>query len=154
MTHITCRLTAKKRDQLRNPTLCTQVWATFTFKPQKPVSLISTDSVPKQVKKNTRETSEPDKSSSSGKWLTKVSFTLPWQNSTEPSSAQFCSGSVNGLQNGGHWLTEYALTFSAITNAFKWLQYMNKRKEYAFTGNNRLSQEVKHDRFEHTSAKQ
>ena len=33
MTHITCRLTAKNRDQLRNPTLCNRVWATFTFLP-------------------------------------------------------------------------------------------------------------------------
>ena len=31
MTHITRRLTAKTRDQLRNPTLCNRVWATFTF---------------------------------------------------------------------------------------------------------------------------
>jgi len=31
MTHVTCRLTAKNRDQLRNPTLGSQVWATFTF---------------------------------------------------------------------------------------------------------------------------
>jgi len=31
MTHITCRLTAKNRDQLQNPTLCNRVWATFTF---------------------------------------------------------------------------------------------------------------------------
>ena len=31
MTHVTCRLTAKNRDQLRNPTLCCWVWATFTF---------------------------------------------------------------------------------------------------------------------------
>ena len=31
MTHITCRLTAKNRDQLRNPTLGNRVWATFTF---------------------------------------------------------------------------------------------------------------------------
>jgi len=31
MTHVTCRLTAKDRDQLRNPTLCNRVWATFTF---------------------------------------------------------------------------------------------------------------------------
>ena len=31
MTHITCRLTAKNWDQLRNPTLCNRVWATFTF---------------------------------------------------------------------------------------------------------------------------
>ena len=31
MTHITCRLTAKNRDQLRNPTLSDRVWATFTF---------------------------------------------------------------------------------------------------------------------------
>jgi len=31
MTHVTCRLTAKDRDQLRNPTLGNQVWATFTF---------------------------------------------------------------------------------------------------------------------------
>ena len=31
MTHATCRLTAKNRDQLRNPTLGNRVWATFTF---------------------------------------------------------------------------------------------------------------------------
>ena len=31
MTHIICRLTAKYRDQLRNPTLGNRVWATFTF---------------------------------------------------------------------------------------------------------------------------
>ena len=31
MTHVTCRLTAKNRDQLLNPTLCNGVWATFTF---------------------------------------------------------------------------------------------------------------------------
>ena len=31
MTHITCRLTAKNRDQLRNPTLGNRVWAIFTF---------------------------------------------------------------------------------------------------------------------------
>jgi len=31
MTHVTCRLTAKQWDQLRNPTLCNREWATFTF---------------------------------------------------------------------------------------------------------------------------
>jgi len=31
MTYDTCRLTAKIRDQLQNPTLGNQVWATFTF---------------------------------------------------------------------------------------------------------------------------
>ena len=31
MTHFTCRLTAKNRDQLRNPTLGNRVWATFIF---------------------------------------------------------------------------------------------------------------------------
>jgi len=31
MTHATCRLTAKNRDQLRNPRLVNRVWATFTF---------------------------------------------------------------------------------------------------------------------------
>jgi len=31
MTHVTCRLTAKNRDQLRNPTLANRVWATFPF---------------------------------------------------------------------------------------------------------------------------
>ena len=32
MTHVTCRLTAKNRDQLQNhPTLSNRVWATFTF---------------------------------------------------------------------------------------------------------------------------
>ena len=29
MTHVTCRLTAKNRDQLRNPSLGNRVWATF-----------------------------------------------------------------------------------------------------------------------------
>jgi len=31
MTHVTCRLTAKNRDQLWNPTLGNRVWAMFTF---------------------------------------------------------------------------------------------------------------------------
>ena len=31
MTHVTCRLTAKNRDRLRNPTLGNRVWATSTF---------------------------------------------------------------------------------------------------------------------------
>ena len=30
-THVTCRLTAMNRDQLQNPTLGNQAWATFTF---------------------------------------------------------------------------------------------------------------------------
>jgi len=29
MTHVTCRLTAQNRDQLRNPTLGNRVWTTF-----------------------------------------------------------------------------------------------------------------------------
>jgi len=31
MTHVTCRLTGKNRDQLRNPTLGNRVWATLPF---------------------------------------------------------------------------------------------------------------------------
>jgi len=31
MTHVACKLTAKNRDQPRNPTLGNRVWATFTF---------------------------------------------------------------------------------------------------------------------------
>jgi len=31
MTHVTCRLTAKNRDQLRNPALGSRVWATFFY---------------------------------------------------------------------------------------------------------------------------
>ena len=31
ITRVTCRLTAKNRDQLRNPTLGNRVWVTFTF---------------------------------------------------------------------------------------------------------------------------
>jgi len=31
MTHVTCRLTAKNRDQLRNHTLGNRVWATFIY---------------------------------------------------------------------------------------------------------------------------
>ena len=29
--YVTCRLTAKNRDQLRNPTVGNRVWATFYF---------------------------------------------------------------------------------------------------------------------------
>jgi len=32
MTQVTCRLTAKNRDQLRNPTLGNRAWATFLYK--------------------------------------------------------------------------------------------------------------------------
>jgi len=32
MTHITCRLTAKNWDRLRNPTLCNRVWANFFYR--------------------------------------------------------------------------------------------------------------------------
>jgi len=38
MTHVTCRLTAKNRDQLQNPTIGNRVWATFTFYIQLSVS--------------------------------------------------------------------------------------------------------------------
>jgi len=31
MTYVTYRLTAKNRDQLRNPTLGNRAWAAFTF---------------------------------------------------------------------------------------------------------------------------
>ena len=31
MTHVTCRLTAKNRDQLRNHKLSNRVWSNFTF---------------------------------------------------------------------------------------------------------------------------
>jgi len=34
MTHVICRLTAKARDQLRNPMLGNLIWATFTFNKQ------------------------------------------------------------------------------------------------------------------------
>ena len=35
MTHVACRLTAKNRDQLRNPTVGNRVWATFFSPPVK-----------------------------------------------------------------------------------------------------------------------
>ena len=38
MTHVTCRLTAKNRDQLRNPTLGNRVWATAV-----PIPVITTE---------------------------------------------------------------------------------------------------------------
>ena len=41
MTHVTCRLTAKKLDQLRDPTLGNRVWATF-FIIAKPVCYSTT----------------------------------------------------------------------------------------------------------------
>jgi len=40
MTHITCRVTAKNCDQLRNPTLCNRVWATFTFTCENSIDLL------------------------------------------------------------------------------------------------------------------
>ena len=43
MTHVTCRLTAKNRDQLRNPTLCNRVWTTFTIYTARLVSACETD---------------------------------------------------------------------------------------------------------------
>jgi len=48
MTHIICMLTAKNRDQLRNPTLDNRVWATFTFLLSQEllkVTIVSTDGV-------------------------------------------------------------------------------------------------------------
>jgi len=44
MTHVTCRLTAKNRDQLRNPALGNRVRATF-FIPTKRRSVVTIDSV-------------------------------------------------------------------------------------------------------------
>jgi len=41
MSHITCRLTAKNRDQLLNPVLGNRVWATFTFFTLKTLSTAS-----------------------------------------------------------------------------------------------------------------
>jgi len=38
MTHITCRLIAKNRDQLRDPTLGNRVWATLPFTDLFPVA--------------------------------------------------------------------------------------------------------------------
>jgi len=40
MTCVTCRLTAKNRDQLWNPTLGNRVWATFTFFMGKHISIV------------------------------------------------------------------------------------------------------------------
>ena len=37
MTHVSCKLTAKNRDQLRNPTLGYRVWASFYLPPSKRV---------------------------------------------------------------------------------------------------------------------
>ena len=39
MTHVTCRLTTKNRDQLRNPTLGNRVWATFYTLSWSPVGM-------------------------------------------------------------------------------------------------------------------
>ena len=41
MTHVTCRLTAKNRDQLRKPTLGNRAWAAFTFSTLTAGSLLS-----------------------------------------------------------------------------------------------------------------
>ena len=46
MTHITCRLTAKNRDQLRNPMLGNRVWATFNLFTPPPEKLLSRTSAP------------------------------------------------------------------------------------------------------------
>ena len=44
MTHVTCRLTAKNRDQLRNPTLGNRARATLLY-PQNGDRIVTTDSV-------------------------------------------------------------------------------------------------------------
>ena len=48
MIHVTCRLTAEHRDELRNHTLGNRVWATFTFfRSQQPLTqLLSTSLMP------------------------------------------------------------------------------------------------------------
>jgi len=42
MTYVTCRLTAKNRDQLRNPTLGNRIWATFMRTGKRTCHVIST----------------------------------------------------------------------------------------------------------------
>jgi len=50
MTHVTCRLSAKNGDQLRNPKLGSRVWASFTFQyphfQDRRVAAAGRDSVP------------------------------------------------------------------------------------------------------------
>ena len=53
MTHVTCRLTAKNRDQLRNPTLGNAVWATFLH------TYIRIYIAPKIVRTNLRFLTQP-----------------------------------------------------------------------------------------------
>jgi len=63
MTHITCRLTAKNWDQLRNPTLGNRVRATFTFLPFVPMTLCiwhaahTVDDLIRQINRETARTS-------------------------------------------------------------------------------------------------
>jgi len=49
MTQVTCRLTAKNRDQLRNPTLSNRVWASFTFLPRRALASPAMGHVPPRL---------------------------------------------------------------------------------------------------------
>ena len=53
MTHVTCRLTAKNRDQLRNPTLGNRVWASFTFFGRRQIRLNARDTAPRRIRSGT-----------------------------------------------------------------------------------------------------
>ena len=53
LSHVTCRVTAKNRDQLRNPMLGNRVWATFTFYSPLRCSGIGSESVQKIIINNT-----------------------------------------------------------------------------------------------------
>jgi len=54
MTHVTCRLTAENRDRLRNPTLISRVWTTFTFYLMMMICLQCFDAVGLAIRYNTR----------------------------------------------------------------------------------------------------
>jgi len=60
MTHVTCRLTAKNRDQLRNPTLGSRVWATFNVIPVAVLYRTIEDDMNNRFMQTTYENSDRD----------------------------------------------------------------------------------------------
>ena len=70
MTHVTCRLTAKNRDQLRNSTLGNRVRATFTF--VRHIQVVSSASYARYWSCGASQTAEPSSLSGANVFWTEM----------------------------------------------------------------------------------
>ena len=129
MTHVTCSMTAKNRDHLRNPTLDNGVWATFT--------LFSTRCIPAPVCAGVRSVGRccakvtwPTVSTSSfrGRCLSTSTRTITRYSRRSGSSRcarEPCSGSVGRFvreRNGNRHLKHALLAVVAACYMVLWNQ--------------------------------